>query len=162
MIKDYFLLGIENLKRKKIRTALTLIGIFISIATIFTLISLSIGLNDAIKEQFRMLGTDKFFIQPKGQAGSTGSGGAVQLTIKDAEVVEKVNGVGGVSYFAIGNAKISYKNQNRYYMILGLPFDKKSVKLVFEAMNMKIDEGRLIREGEKRKIFVEKTANRIF
>ena len=66
MIKDYFKLAVRNIRKRKLRSWLTLIGIFISIAVIFTLISLSLGLQGAIQEQFRTLGTDKLFIMPKG------------------------------------------------------------------------------------------------
>ena len=59
-----------------------MIGIFVSIATIFVLISLSLGLDASIKEQFRKLGSDKFFIDPKGQLAGPGTGGAVTFTEK--------------------------------------------------------------------------------
>ena len=67
MISDYLLLAVKNLKKRKLRVFLTLIGILISIATIFVLISASLGLEQAVQEQFRLLGTDKFFFMPQGQ-----------------------------------------------------------------------------------------------
>ena len=58
MIKDYFILAMRNLKKRKLRSLLTMVGIFISIATIFMLVSLSLGLQGAVEEQFRTLGTE--------------------------------------------------------------------------------------------------------
>lgn len=154
MKPDYFLLAIKNLRRKKLRSSLTIIGIFISIATIFILISLSIGLNNAVNEQFRLLGTDKFFIMAKGQAGAPGAGGAVELTTKDVDVIEKVNGVESVVYMTVGNVKIEHKDKARYYMVIGMPWDTKSTKLIFEAMNLGVEEGRLLKNSDKKKILI--------
>ena len=93
MIEDYFKLGYNNIKKRKLRSGLTILGILIAVATIFVLISLSLGLDAAIKEEFKQLGSDKFFIMPKGQAGASGSGGAVELTTKDVDIIKKVSGI---------------------------------------------------------------------
>ncbi|MDP2925267.1 MAG: ABC transporter permease [Nanoarchaeota archaeon] len=152
MIQDYFKLGFENIKRKKLRSSLTIVGIFIAVTTIFILISLSIGLDQAIKEQFRQLGTDKFFIMPKGQAGAPGSGGAVELTTKDVAVIEKINGVKDAVYFNVGNVKIEFKQKNRYYMAIGIPDDNRLMKVMLETMNIKVNEGRFLKPGDNKKI----------
>lgn len=142
--------------RKKLRSTLTILGVFIAITTIFVLISLSLGLDAAIKEQFRKLGSDKFFIMPKGQAGAAGAGGAVQLTTKDVDVVRKVRGVDYATYMNVGNVKIEYKDKTRYYIVIGLPTDGKAkeLELIFEAMGVGIDEGRMLKNGDKKKILI--------
>ncbi len=152
MIQDYFNLAIRNLMKKRLRSSLTIIGIFISIATIFVLISLSIGLDGAIKEQFRQLGSDRFFIMPRGQAGPPGAGGAVQLTIQDINVIEKINGVKDVSYDAIGNAKVEFNDEIRYLMIVGIPLEKSDVFI--ETGFYKGDEGRLLKKGDVGKVMI--------
>ncbi|MEM0465148.1 MAG: ABC transporter permease [Candidatus Pacearchaeota archaeon] len=153
MIIDYFNLAFGNIKKRKLRSSLTLIGILISIATIFTLMSLSMGLNNAIKEQFRLLGTDKFFILPKGsQLGTAGGSGPVQLTEKDVEFIRNVQGVKDVSYIVVGNAKISFNNQIRYFMIIGVPTEKNKVFLETQLFN--IDEGRFLETKDSGKIVV--------
>lgn len=151
MIQDYFTLAVRNLKKKKLRSSLTIIGIFISIATIFVLISLSLGLDYAIKEQFRLLGGDKIFIGPKGQAGPPGAGGAVEMTTKDVEVIKKVSGVKDITYYAAGNAKIEFNDQIRYSMIIAMPPEASEV---YKEMNFKADEGRFFKVGEKNKIVI--------
>ena len=108
MISDYFNIAWKNLRKRKLRSWLTMIGIIISIATIFVLISLSIGLQNAVEEQFRLLGSDKFFIQPKGQLGAPGTGGAVELTLNDVKIVEKSKGVKEVLYMNVGNGKVEF------------------------------------------------------
>lgn len=151
MIKDYFILGVKNLRRRQLRSWLTMIGIFISIATIFTLVSISLGFQGAIEEQFRMLGTDKFFVMAKGGAGQPGSGGAVSLAIQDAEAIESVGGVKAVSYFGMANGEIEFNKKKRYLPVAGMPTDAKNAKallLIFEAMTLKPDEGKMLQTGD--------------
>lgn len=152
MLTDYFTLSLRNLRQRKLRSWLTILGIVISVAIIFILISLSVGLREAINEQFKTLGTDKFFIMAKGQAGAPGSGGAVQLTEKDVDVVEKVTGVRDVSYAVVGNAKIDFGKDTRYLMVIGLPVDK--LRLYTESTSLKLEEGRMIEEGDSGEVTI--------
>lgn len=124
MILDYFNLAVKNLRKRKLRSWLTMAGIFISIATVFILISLSLGLQDAVKEQFSQLGTDKFFVFPNVMmmtgpgSSATSSGG---FTIADADVVEKVQGVKRLTYFAIANAEIEFRDTKKYIQVASIP-----------------------------------------
>ena len=63
MIKDYTLLAIGSLRKRFLRTLLTLIGIFIGIASVVALISLGQGMQAAINQQFASVGADKIIIQ---------------------------------------------------------------------------------------------------
>lgn len=59
MAKKYFLLAFKNLKRRGIRSWLTMLGIFIGIAAVVSLIMLGNGLREAIVGQFGGLSSDK-------------------------------------------------------------------------------------------------------
>jgi putative ABC transport system permease protein len=150
MIAEYFTIAIKSMKKRKLRSFLTLVGIIISISVIFMLISISLGLDAAIKEQFKALGTDKLFILPKGQLGAPGSGGAVMLTKDDVSVIEKVSGVKKVSYFLAQSVKVSYQDQNRYVYAIGL--EKEGIGLFMESGLQKIDEGKAIKSGDQFKV----------
>lgn len=152
MMKDYFVIASRNLKRRRLRTALTLIGIILAVCTIFVLVSLSIGLNSSIEEQFRLLGGDKLFIQPKGQFASGGVGGAVDLTEKDMDVVKKVSGVRDATYYITGNAKLEKKDDVRFVLAIGM--EMEGADLYFETGSFKLDEGRLIEKGDSKKLLV--------
>jgi len=140
MIQDYFKLAFQNLRKRKLRSWLTILGIFIAVATIVILLSLSLGLEQAVEEQFRLIGTDKFFIQPRGQAGAPGAGGAISLTEKDVEEIEKVRGVKEVSYFIGENVKIEFKGQTRYYIIAAFPRD--GLDIFEETTSIEVDRGK--------------------
>lgn len=152
MISDYFTLAFRNIRKRKLRSWLTLVGIFISIATIFVLIALSLGLQGAVEEQFRLLGTDKFFIQPRGQLAGPGTGGAVELTQDDLDVVEKVTGVKELSPWTGASAKIEFNDEVRYVTVVGI--DLETSDLFMETGAYKAEEGRVLKEGDQEDIMI--------
>jgi putative ABC transport system permease protein len=153
MKKEYFTLAIKNLKNRKLRSWLTVLGILISIATIFTLISLSLGLERAIEEQFELLGADKFFIQSKiGFLTSPGSTDLTILTEKDVEFVSKINGIKDYSYFVAANSKVEFSDETRYFMIWGIPSEHQEVYL--EVGSLGIEEGRFLKKGDKNSVIL--------
>lgn len=56
MIADYFKLAINGIMHRKLRSWLTMIGIFIGIIAVVSLISLGQGLQKLIDEQFEAAG----------------------------------------------------------------------------------------------------------
>ena len=150
--KQYFKIALKNVRRRKIRSWLTMIGIFISISTIFLLISISLGLNSTIKEQFNKLGADKFFIEPRGQIAGPGTGGAVKITNEDVKIIEKISGIKEVSYWVIGSAKIENGNEVRFTNIIGIPLDRKN--LWAEAGFIEVEYGEILKKGDSGKIDV--------
>ncbi|HLD00990.1 MAG TPA: ABC transporter permease [Candidatus Nanoarchaeia archaeon] len=147
MILDYLKMAGKNLQKRRLRAFLTLIGIMISISTIFVLVSLSLGLESAVEEQFRMLGTDKFFVQPKGQLGGLGTGSAAMLTEIDLDVITKLSGVKEVSFAVAANAKIELDNNIRYTLVSGLDID--SVDLFMETGSFAAEEGQMLTKGDR-------------
>ncbi len=150
MILDYFGFSISNLQKRKLRSWLTLLGIVISILIIFVLASLSIGLQESVKEQFREIGADKFFVQPRGFVGFVGGDSAAKLTLEDVKTIEKVQGVRKTGTMDIESAKIEFGDEIRFTRIVGLDVD--SIDLFFESSGLEIIEGRKLRKSQKRKI----------
>ncbi len=146
MIQDFALIALKNIKKRRLRAFLTLLGIMIAIATIFVLISVSIGLQGAVEEQFRQLGTDKFFIQPRGQLAGPGTGGAVSLTEKDADIIKKVSGVKEVTFWTVTSTEVSLRDQKRFVTAAGIDLDTSS--LYTETGAYKAQEGRLLKKGD--------------
>lgn len=148
MIKDYFVLAMRNLRKRKLRSWLTMLGIIISIATIFMLVSISLGLQGAVEEQFRILGTDKIFIQPStGFLGSPGSVGGVVLTEDDVKIIEKVRGVKDYSFFTAGNAKVEFRGETRFMLVWGI--DPEHLDVYSEVESFEIEEGRFLEKQDK-------------
>jgi len=163
MIKDYFKLAIKNLRQRGLRSWLTMLGIFVAVATIFVLVSLSLGLQGAVKERFETLGTDKLIIQPAtGFLGPPGSVGGVLLTEDDVEVISKIQGVKDYSYFVAGNAKIEFSGETRYMLVWGIPSEHMDVYNEMSSFN--IEDGRTLEKGDKNSVILGnlfKTGNTI-
>ena len=148
MINDYFLLALKNLRRRKLRSWLTMVGIFVSIAIIFVLISLSLGLQAALFEHIRTLGADKLFIYPSLEAGLPGANNPIKMTTDDFDVVSKVSGVKTATYMSMENGRIEFNSQTRYFIILGFPLDKGAAEVLYESSNLKMEEGKILSEGD--------------
>jgi putative ABC transport system permease protein len=156
MLLDYLLIAFRNLKKRRTRTGLTLIGIFIGIATVVSLISLGQGLQESIIQQFQSLGSDKLIISPGGGSGLSGQtlgSETNKLTDKDVEIIRGTKGVKEVSFYVYGIAGIKFKDTIKYTWIIGLPLD--SSKSILESMqNWDIKDGRDLRQGDKYKATV--------
>lgn len=146
MISDYFKVGIRNVKEKKLRSWLTMIGIFVSISIIFVLVSLSLGLRGFVQETFEDMGMDLIIILPSGQmAGFTPHLEAI-LTTEHVSQIERVSGVKEVCYEIIENAHVEYRGESRFVMIAGV---SDNLWDVFDNINMyNIKEGSHLRRGD--------------
>ncbi|HTY43617.1 MAG TPA: ABC transporter permease, partial [Patescibacteria group bacterium] len=92
-MKDHFFLAFSNLKRRGLRSWLTMIGIFIGIAAVVGLISLGQGLQGAINQQFEQLGKNTIVIESKTVGPPGTATGNLILTTKDLDAIKSVRGV---------------------------------------------------------------------
>src|SRR3990172_5690385 len=112
-MKDYFSLSFNNLRRRKTRSWLTMIGIFIGIAAVVAFISLGQGLQASIEKQFEDIGSDRIIIEERGLQGPRGSGTSqsTKLTSDDVDTVKNVRGVESVAGAIFKTAKIEHKDE---------------------------------------------------
>lgn len=152
MIKDYFVIPFKEIKQRKLRSFLTLLGIIIGITAVISLITLGQGMQNAITKQFTSLGKDKLFITAKGNILTAGTSTDVtKLTNNDLELVRKISGVRLASGFIYTTTKIEYNNKVRYFFAYGMPSDSQESALINSAQNYKILKGRDLTKGEKYK-----------
>jgi putative ABC transport system permease protein len=151
MIKDYFKLAFNNLSKRKLRSWLTMIGIFIGIAAVVSLISLSIGLNEAIVEQFEELGANKIFILPRSFAFGAPIAplGETKLTDRDIRTIEKVSGVELVSGFLYQNTIVKHKDEVQLTGVSGMSLEKDSIELWEATQSIEVTKGRNLEESDK-------------
>jgi len=155
MKKEHFNLAFSNLKRRKLRSWLTILGIFIGIAAVVSLISLGDGLRTAVMGQFGSLSVDKLTIQNKGTGfGPPGSTVVEKLNDKDLKAIEGVTGVKIAIPRIIRIAGIEYNKILSFGYIADLPADSKGRDLVYSAFNAEVEEGRLLKEGDRKKVLL--------
>ena len=92
----------EAIWRNKMRSALTMLGVFIGVAALIAMVSVGQGANEAVRKEIARLGTNLVVILP-GAATSGGarggSGSASTLTVADAHAIRReAPAVGEVSY----------------------------------------------------------------
>ena len=153
-MKDFFSLAFSNLKRRKLGSWLTMIGIFIGIAAVVALISLGQGLQNTIDEQFEILGADKITIM--GKAGFITSPVASELsskplTEKDIELVEKIPGVEIASGFLMKSLEVEFKKEKKEILISGI--DPEEYLKIFEG-SYNIEKGRDFKLRDRNKLVI--------
>ena len=114
----------RTLLAHRLRSALTMVGIVIGIASVVLLTSIGEGVRVYIIDQFTQFGTDIIVIQP-GKAETFGipsnlGGTTRKLTTADARALERVPGVRGVMPVAMGSARVERQQRNRSVMIYGI------------------------------------------
>ena len=152
MLKDYLKFSFNNLTHRRLRSWLTIIGIFIGIAAVVALISVGQGLQSAITEQFEMLGSNKLIIMPGGGVlgGAYAAGG---LTKDDYDVVKKVEGVEITAEMFYKTGKIKFRDEIKNTFVIGLPTDE-TFKPIKDIQSFQVEKGRDLKEEDKYKITV--------
>ncbi len=73
MLKDFFFLAARSITHRKLRSWLTVIGVFIGITAVVALISIGLGLNRTIEDQVaKVFGVDMFMVRHEGVFGQHG------------------------------------------------------------------------------------------
>jgi putative ABC transport system permease protein len=156
MISDYFVFALKSIRRRGLRSWLTMIGIFIGIAAVVSLISLGQGLEDSITGQFEEMGSNKLTLL--GKAGSVISPIASSLsdkhlTEKDLKIIESVDGVDYIVSMLMSSTIVNYHDESKNLFVSGMP--PKESNLAFgEMSSWKAEKGRLLDESDKYKIFI--------
>ncbi len=152
---DFLKLSFNSLKRRKLRTGLTMLGIIIGIAAVVALISLGDGLRTAVTGQFSSLSADKLTIQNAGTGfGPPGSTSVRKLTEHDLKLIKSVSGVDYAVPRMIRMGKFEYNDVASFRYIADLPNDQKAADIIYGSYDAKIDSGRLLKPGENGKILL--------
>ena len=140
--------SLNNLKKRKTRSFLTILSIFVGIATIFLFISFGLGLYNYVNSFISESSADKVTIQPKGNA-APGLDDTFALTKDDLRAVERASGINEVSgvYFKV--AEIEKNNVNKF--VFAVAYDPEKY-LLLELNNIKIFKGRNLKSGDEGKV----------
>jgi len=153
MNKDYILFAFNNLRSRKLRSWLTMLGIFIGIAAVVALIGLGEGLRTAVLSQFGFLGSDVLTVQASGIQFAGPPGQAVSTPLSDdlTDKIEHIRGVDAAINRHIESGAIEFNDRQHVGIVTSLPEQDK--RKVFERMvNLKAAEGRLLDDSDDRKV----------
>ena len=156
MIKDYFVFAMKTFTHRKIRSLLTMVGIFIGIAAVVSLISLGQGLQSAITTQFSTLGTDKIIIQALSPFfGPPGQLAVEDITERDLEEIKRTSGVEVAAGRVLGSVKVEFDDKVNILFGASIPLkDEDEKRLIEETLTLKASDGRLLKKGDNFKVVI--------
>ena len=128
---DVLRLALGSVTAHRLRSALTVLGIVIGIASVVLLTSLGEGTRQAILSEFSQFGTNLLAvtsgkIETHGLAGAVG-GTTRPLTLADAEALRSVPGIEKVVPVVFGTARVSSGERSRDTFVYGATADGPEV-----------------------------------
>src|SRR5262245_25104865 len=115
--------ALRALRRNKMRSALTMLGIIIGVAAVIAMVSIGQGADAAVQQQIRSLGTDLLMVVPGATTAAgvrSGWGGVSTLTTADAAAIKReCPSVAEVTHFRRQVLQVMYGNQNWSTLVQG-------------------------------------------
>ena len=109
-------IALRAIRRNKVRSTLTMLGVIIGVASVIAMIALGSGARAAIDSQIQSQGTNIIYVSAgsfRGPGGAHGGAGSVQtLTLEDAQAIAEIPSVGMSSPSARNRAQVVAGNQN--------------------------------------------------
>ena len=94
--------AVQAIRRNMMRSALTMLGVFIGVAALIAMVAVGQGANEAVRKQIERLGTNLVVVQPGARTAGgvrSGAGSASTLTIADAQaIMREATAVSEVGY----------------------------------------------------------------
>ncbi len=108
--------ALQAINRNKMRSSLTMLGVFIGVAALIAMVAVGQGANEAVLKQIASLGTNLVVVVP----GATTTGGvrgglgsASTLTVSDAQAIRReASAVGSVGYLIRQSGQVQYSGEN--------------------------------------------------
>jgi len=108
--------AVQALARNKMRSALTMLDVFIGVAALIAMVAVGQGANDAVRKQIERLGTNLVVVLPGARTTTgvrAGSGSASTLTVTDVGAIQReAPAVGSVGYLIRQLGQVQFGNQN--------------------------------------------------
>ncbi|MFH0833009.1 MAG: ABC transporter permease [Candidatus Aenigmatarchaeota archaeon] len=159
MISELLSMSYNSMRRRKLRTALTLLGIIIGVSAVVALISVGQGMQMSINKMFESMGSDKLIISPGGgfSSGITPATSGLSASKLYEHDVDIINGVSGIEYafgMVTDTAKLKFGGETKYLSVYGVPADSKTKAMTENIEMFKIQQGRSIEENDRYKVVI--------
>ena len=116
--------ALQALARNKMRSLLTVLGVFIGVAALIAMVAVGDGASAAVKKQLESLGTNMVVVQPGATTAGgvrAGAGSASTLTVDDAAALLREDpAVAKVGYTTRQSGQVTHGDQNWSTAIQGV------------------------------------------
>jgi len=146
MIWNAFAIAVREIGRNLTRAFLTVLGIFIGVAAIITMVTLGQGATLAVKAQISSLGNNLLTLRPGAGFGSrASSAGVPHFTEKDATIIgEQIAGIAAVAPVRTASLSTIYLQNARASSVTG------TTPVYFQINKWNLAEGRFFTDADLR------------
>ena len=146
MIWNAFAIAVREIGRNLTRAFLTVLGIFIGVAAIITMVTLGQGATLAVKAQISSLCNNLLTLRPGAGFGSRGSSAGVpHFTEKDATIIgEQIAGIAAVAPVRTASLSTIYLQNARASSVTG------TTPVYFQINKWNLAEGRFFTDADLR------------
>jgi putative ABC transport system permease protein len=133
-LRNTLRIAFTAIRRNKVRSALTMLGVVIGVASVIAMIALGAGARAAIDEQIQSQGTNVIYVSAgsfgRGHGVARGGAGSITtLTLEDASAIsDQIPLVARLSPVVRGRAQVIAGNQNWNTSIEGVALDYLEVR----------------------------------
>jgi len=155
---DIFKLSLSHVRKSKMRSWLTIVGIVIGVAAIVAIISIGEGMQASVQKSLGSLGADLITVSP-GYSRATGMGGGhgpegagvstVNLTDKDLNVIKQVPGVIYVNGMVSGRSDLILGNEKTSASISGV-----DTNVWRSIVTTELESGRYLQPGDSNAVVI--------
>ncbi len=142
-MKDSFLLVYRNMKERKTRSILTMLGITVGIAAVVAIMSISYGMQESITEQLSEM-ADTIMVTP-GNPELGGWGDVGSFTERDLKDVERIGGVKEAAAMMGEMQEVEYRGEKVMVELVGI--EPRDMSTIFGTV-VELEEGRDLREND--------------
>jgi putative ABC transport system permease protein len=125
-------MAVRAMRRNKMRTLLTMLGIIIGVGAVIAMVAIGNGAKAQVEAQIASMGQNVILVLAGNVSRggfSMGFGSAVALTRDDYEAIRReVSGVAGISPEVRSFAQLAIGNQNIYTQVLGVGEDYLDIR----------------------------------
>ncbi len=143
---EYFRIVFANMKARRLRSFLTLLGVIIGVMAIVLLYSFAQSMQNVAGAQFDMLGSNRILVGPKTVAGA-GYSGSAGLTDEDAKTIEHVKGVDYVVSMYSTALPVKFANQEQVMTVQGVSMGH--IVEMFKSFDWQLADGRPFTDNER-------------
>ncbi|MCW4013828.1 MAG: ABC transporter permease [Candidatus Bathyarchaeota archaeon] len=154
-IIDITVMSAEGLFERKGRVALNVLGILIGCAAVTGLISVADGMNNQVRDQLAVIGTNTLFVVPEEAEDAASTLSATQIlnqegiSWRDREIIESTSGVTLISEISSGMGSFTVKGDSYDVTVLGVGDYFLDIN-----QDVKMEEGRFFLRGDKAVVFI--------
>jgi len=151
MLGEYIKISVNSLRRRKLRSWLTIIGIIIGISAIVSLTLLAQGTENAVNDAFEQFGTDVILVQG-GATFSRPTPGEYGLSDRDINFFESFGEVDFVIPYSYDTQEVEFKDEKKYPIVYAI--DTELWDEFLKRSNFEVEKGRAFQDGETGSVVV--------